>query len=104
MIKDAHKFNPILKVITYLKFSTGYNEILDWSGLILGSDVIVKYNFLGIKKLIIENYNISFVILLISNIAFYLTSYLRLTKEQFLVEKKGNEQIADKQLKKKMTL
>jgi hypothetical protein len=62
--------------LKYLRYSSGYNELLELTDLYLLSDDQKKMQLLGIKKLVVENFNLNFMILMVSFAALMVISGL----------------------------
>ncbi len=96
LVVDADKFPVGFKSFNLLKLSTGYNDFFELTTLLLNNDLVSKLNFIGIKKLIVENYNASFFFIFVSGLAFGVSCLIRVSQESNLNELK----FADEQKKK----
>jgi len=72
------KFWPIgFDQFNNLKISTGYNAFIKLSNFYPLTDMSKKYNKLTLHKTIIENFNLSFVILVIPTAVFFVSIFIR---------------------------
>ncbi len=77
MICDISRWPSGFTFLNYLKYSTGYNGLLDFTDYILVSTMTKKMHSLGLKKLLIENFNLNFLILFIVFLCFIVCSVIR---------------------------
>ena len=54
------------KTLTAFRYSTGFNDLLSLTEVTLGGELSRKVVWMGLHKTVIENYSISFILLLVS--------------------------------------
>jgi hypothetical protein len=69
-----------------LKAATGYNEVLDLTEYAPVTDLTKKYHRLLIHKTVLENLNVSFVVLVAVASLFYITCFAMRKKEAEILE------------------
>ena len=77
LVYDFEKWPVGFLQFNNFKAATGYNEFFSLTELTPSTVISKKYNQLILHKTIIENFNLSFVILLVFAAVFYLTTFLR---------------------------
>jgi hypothetical protein len=81
LIVNPSKWPVGFMYLKYFKFSSGYNDILILTDFIPYTTSAKKMENLGIKKTIIENFNINFILLGLSFLVFIIVFYLKSRKE-----------------------
>jgi len=66
LIFDISKIPPGFVFLKYLKYAAGYNEVFEITGFYLVGNAEKKLRILGMNKLIVENFNINFIVLALS--------------------------------------
>jgi hypothetical protein len=86
LIVNPSKWPVGFMYLKYFKFSSGYNDILNLTDFIPSTNSAKKMENLGIKKTIIENFNINFILLGLSFIVFIIVFYLKNRKETQMMQ------------------
>jgi hypothetical protein len=81
LIHDVKNWPPGFVFLKYLKYSTGFNYVFSVSQNLLTDSVSKKMSNLSLKKLVIENFNVSFVFLLLAFITLAVCFIAKLYKE-----------------------
>ena len=63
--------------LKYLKIATGYNDIFSLTSYVQLTNITKKFSIINLKKTIIENFNLNFVVLILFAVCFYLVSQIR---------------------------
>ncbi len=77
LIFDASDWPFGFTYLKYLKSSTGYNELIELTEYLTLTNITRKFEIIDLKKTIIENFNVSFLLVLVVAILFFFTSYIR---------------------------
>lgn len=59
---------PGFRTFVSFKYSTGFNQLFKFTKILITGDLEKKIVWINLEKTIIENYNTSFVILVLSSI------------------------------------
>ncbi len=86
LISDPQKWPIGFMYLKYFKFSSGYNELFKLSSYVPETISSKKLSHLEIKKTIIENFNINFVILMMAFVVFMAFFVLKYWKEAQLLD------------------
>ena len=76
LVQDVDYWPIAFLYLSYMKYSSGYNTILDFTDYEQRNINSVKYAKLKMKKTIVENFNTSFVILIVATLLFSITALL----------------------------
>jgi hypothetical protein len=86
LIVNPSKWPVGFMYLKYLKFASGYNEILELTDFIPYTNQAKKMQHLDLKKTIVENFNINFVLLGLAFLVFAVVFYLKYRKESRMNE------------------
>lgn len=86
LIHDVKNWPPGFVFLKYLKYSTGFNDIFSATQNLLTDTVSKKMSNLSLRKLVIENFNVSFVFLLLTFIGLVVCFIVKLHKENQVIQ------------------
>jgi hypothetical protein len=86
LIVDTGKWPAGFLYLKYLKFASGYNDILHLTSFGFFGSTSIKYSHLAMRKTICENFNLNFMILLLSSLLFLIVHIIKLVSKKRLAE------------------
>jgi hypothetical protein len=97
LIHDVKNWPPGFVFLKYLKYSTGFNDVFSVTQNVLTDTVSKKMSNLSLKKLVIENFNVSFVFMLLTFIGLVVCFIVKLHKEnQVIQQAEEDSRLAEK--------
>jgi hypothetical protein len=99
LIFDISRWPSGFSFLQNLKYSSGFNGVLQFTEYGLFSTIAKKMHTLRIQKLLIENFDINFLILTVTFLVFLVSSILRKNRETFVNEELREMKYRDKDKK-----
>ena len=82
LVTDVEKYPVGFYTFLAFKYSTGFNDFFHFTSLVLNDDFTKKVYWMTLTKTSIENYNLSFLPLVIATILMLITFVYRLRAEK----------------------
>jgi cysteine-rich repeat protein len=97
LIVDTDKWPAGFLYLNYLKFASGYNDLFHLTSFRFLGPTSIKYSRLAMRKTICENFNLNFVILLLSVLVFLVIHSIKLFSKKKLAETENGRKEVKKQ-------